>query len=294
MRMRTLLKRAAQLAALSALGLAVYKTPYDPPARSPQEISNLSDIVNEAASVIVPHKTLGKNIRLANLALFKKVEDGTELSEEESAEYRKLYQEIVFSNQRFFWSYDHQVTVMPDVGMHMANNVGGHGIAGMHDHHDASARINLDLLKGNLARIDAASGPMAAPVRIYSAIKAYKNLTDLMLHFGTVPQTVSVGYMPESVPPEDTLGASFETMLREYKAAQFAPVNSPAYVSALHSALAAYDGMIIEVQNHVRARLGPWERTLAGRWLSWQSLTPPMGKYAAHRFPRNGVLTAAQ
>jgi hypothetical protein len=287
MRIKTILKRAAQLAALGAIGLAVYKTPYDPPARTPQEISDLTDILNEASSVIAPHKTLGKKIRFENLALFEKVEDGIELSEAESAEYRRHYQQIVLNNQLFFWSYDHQVTPMPDVGMDIPNNVGGQGIAGNHDHHDASARINLGLLKGNLERIDAASGALASPARIYSAIKAHKNLTDLMLHFGTVPQTVSVGYAPAEFAPDDALAANFETVLREYKTAQFAPVNSPAYVNALHAALAAYDKMIIEVQDRVRSKLGPWERTFAGRWLAWQSLTPPMGSYKAYRFPRN-------
>jgi hypothetical protein len=287
MRIRSVLKRTAQLAALGAIGFAVYKTPYDPPARTPQEISDLTDILNEAASVIAPHKTLGKKIRFENLALFKKVEDGIELTGQESAEYRKLYQQIVLNNQLFFWSYDHQVTPLPDVGMDMPNNVGGMGIAGKHDHHDASARINLDLLKGNLARIDAASGAMGSPMRVLAAVKAYKNLTDLMLHFGTVPETVSVPYVPAEVAPNDSLAINFETTLREYKTAQFAPVNSPEYVNALHAALAAYDKMIIEVQDHVRSKLGPVERTLAGRWLSWQSLTPPMGSYHAYRFPRN-------
>jgi hypothetical protein len=287
MRKRTLLKRAVQLAALGLLGLAVYKTPYDPPARTPQEISDLTDILNEASSVIAPHKSLGKKIRFENLALFEKVEKGVELTEQESAQYRKLYQQIVLNNQLFFWSYDHQVTAMPDVGIDMPNNAGGQGIAGTHDHHDVSARRNLDLLKGNLARIDAASGLMASPARILAAIKAHKNLTDLMLHFGTVPQTVSVPYAPAVVEPGDTLASNFEAALREYKTAQFAPVNSSAYVNALHAALAAYDRMIIETQDHVRAKLGPWERTLAGRWLAWQSLTPPMGSYKAYRFPRN-------
>ena len=283
-----MLKRAAQLTALGLLGLAVYKTPYDPPARTPQEISDLTDILNEASSVIAPHKSLGKKIRFENLALFEKVEKGTELTEAESAEYRRHYQQIVLNNQLFFWSYDHQVTAMPDVGMDMQNNAGGQGIAGNHDHHDTSARINLDLLKGNLAtHRRRLRRVMASPARILAAIKAHKNLTDLMLHFGTVPQTVSVPYVETPVSPGDALGANFESMLREYKTAQFAPVNSPAYVNAIHAGLAAYDKLIIEVQDHVRAKLGPVERTLAGRWLAWQSLTPPMGSYKAYRFPRS-------
>ena len=72
--------------------------------------------------------------------------------------------------------------------------------------------------------------------------------------------------------------------------AQFAPVNSPAYWNAVHAALGGYDRMIIEVQDHVRSKLGPVERTLAGRWLAWQSLTPPMGGYRAWRRPRGAAV----
>jgi hypothetical protein len=286
MRIRTFFKRTAQLALIAALGLAVWNTPWDPPARTPQEISALSDILNEAASVIVPHKTLGKKIRYENLALFEAVERGEELSEADSQTYRRLYQQIILNNQTFFWSYDHQVTPMPDVGMDMDNNAGGTGIAGLHDHHDVSARANLDLLKGNLATLESASGFTGPLVRIFATAKAHKNLTDLMLHFGTMPQTVSVPYIPTEVAAGDMLATNFETMLREYKTAQFAPVNSPAYANALHAGLGAYDKMILEVQDRVRANLGPVERTLAGQWLSWQSLTPPTAKYKAHRFPR--------
>jgi hypothetical protein len=286
MRIRTFFKRTLQLALITGLGLAVWNTPWDPPARTPSEISALADIVNEASSVIVPHKTLGKKIRFENLDLFKRVEDGEELTEAESETYRKLYQQIILNNQTFFKTYDHQVTPLQDVGMDMTNNAGGKGIAGLHDHHDVSARENLDLLKANLANLEGASGITGPFVRIISTAKANKNLTDLMLHFGTVPQTVSVPYVATAVDPADTLGSNFENMLREYKTAQFAPVNSPAFANALHSALGAYDKMIIEVQDRIRAKLGPVERTLAGRWLSWQSLTPSIKGYEARRFPR--------
>ncbi len=286
MRIGTFFKRLVQLALIGGIGLAVWNTPWDPPARTPEEISALADIVNEASSVIVPHKTLGKKNRFENLALFERVEKGKELSEADSQTYRKLYQQIILNNQTFFWAYDHQVTPLPDVGMEMANNTGGKGIVGLHDHHDVSARANLDLLNDNLASLENASGLTGSFVRIVSAAKANKNLTDLMLHFGTVPQTVSVPYVPTAVDPADALGSNFENMLREYKTAQFAPVNSPAYVNALHAALGSYDRMIIEVQDRIRAKLSPLERTLAGRWLSWQALTPSIRKYKAYRFPR--------
>jgi hypothetical protein len=287
MKIRTILKRLLQLGLIAGVGLAVWKTPWNPPARSLAEVSALTDMINEASSVIVPHKTLGKKIRFENLALFEAVERGEELSAADSITYRKLYQQIILNNQTFFWSYDHQVTPMPDVGMEMDNNAGGKGIAGNHDHHDVSARENLDLLNGNLATLETASGFTAPLVRIFATIKAHKNLTDLMLHFGTVPQTVSVPYVPTTITAGDTLAVNFENMLREYKTAQFAPVNSPPYVNAIHAGLAAYDKMILEVQDRVRAKLGPVERTLAGQWLSWQSLTPPTGSYKAYRFPRN-------
>jgi hypothetical protein len=286
MRIRTFFRRTAQLALIAALGLAVWNTPWDPPARTPQEISALSDILNEAASVIVPHKTLGKKIRYENLALFEAVERGEELSEADSQTYRRLYQQIIFNNQRLFKTYDHQVTPLPDVGMTMANNAGGKGIAGLHDHHDVSARENFDLLQANLANLEGASGPTGPFARIISAAKAHKNLTDLMLHFGTVPQTVSVPYISMAFDPADTLDTNFESVLREYKTAQFAPVNSPAFVNAMHAALASYDKMVIETEDRIRAKLGPVERTLAGRWLSWQSLTPSIKSYCAYRFPR--------
>jgi hypothetical protein len=286
MRVGRFLFRASLLVIAGGVAAAVWFTPYDPPAWTRGEVTHLVDVINEASSVIVPHKTLGKKIRFEHQCLFEKVEKGTELSEAETAEYRKLYQQIIFNNQFFFSSYDHQVTILQDVGPDADNNIGGKGIAGSHDHHDASAHANLDLLKSNLARIDAASGSFAPLQRIFAAAKANKNLTDIMLHLGTAPQTVSVSYMPGNPQPGDALGQDYETVLREFKTAQFAPMNSPAYVNALHAALNAYDRMVLNVQDHVRTKLSPWERTLAGRWLSWQSLTPPLGSYKAYRFPR--------
>lgn len=288
MRVGRFLFRLGLVAIAGGLAFAAWRTPYDPPPYSPQEVTHWVDVINEASSVIVPHKTLGKKIRYEHQGLFEKVEKGSELSEAETAEYRKLYQKIIFNNQFFFRSYDHQVTILENVEPSLANNIGGMGIIGSHDHHDVSARANLALLKGNLARLDAATGAFASLKRVLSAAKAHKNLTDIMLHLGTAPQTVSVAYVPPAAPPEDALSKDYETLLREYKTAQFAPMNSPAYVNALHAALNAYDRMVLQVQEHVRSKLGPWERTVAGRWLSWQSLTPPLGKYKAYRFPRQG------
>ncbi len=288
MRVGRFLFRLGLAAIAGGLAFAAWRTPYDPPPYSPQEVTHWVDVINEASSVIVPHKTLGKKIRYEHRGLFEKVEKGLELSETETAEYRKLYQQIIFNNQFFFQSYDHQVTILDNVGPDLANNIGGIGILGSHDHHDVSARANLELLKGNLARIDTVSGTFAPLTRVISAAKAHKNLTDIMLHLGTAPQTVSVAYVPPVAAPEDPLSKEYEILLREFKTAQFAPMNSPAYVNALHAALGAYDRMVLMVQEHVRSKLSPWERTLAGRWLSWQSLTPPLGKYKAYRFPREG------
>jgi hypothetical protein len=294
MRIWRLLKRTILVAMAAGLAAAVYYTPYDPPAWTSGEITHWVDVINEASSVLAPHRSLGDDVRSRNVPLFVKVESGTELTDIETLEYRKLYQEIIFNNQRLFKTYDGQVAVLTDAAPQTANNIGGKGIMGHHDHHDASARANLKLLKENLASIDNASGIAAPWTRVFSAAKAHKNLTDIMLHLGTAPQTVSVQYAPMPVEPGDLLADEFETVLREYKAAQFAPMNSLANVKALHAALDAYDRMVAQVQTRTRAKLGPVERTLAGRWLSWQSLTPPLGSYKAIRFPRKPAVTAAQ
>lgn len=282
--------RIAGIALLAVAGagivIAVLHTPYDPPPFSPEEVSHRVDVLNEAAAVTAPHTQFGDSIRAAHIDLFQRVEGGAELAEQQSVAYRKLYQQILHDNQRFLSLFDRQLTVLKDHGLEHHNNVGSEGIAGAHDHHDASARANFERLEASLARIEQASGVTGGPVRIIRAAQAYKDLTDIMLHMATAPHTVSIPYAAPEAPPRDALAADFETLMRNFKQAQFAPVNSPAYIEGVHRALDAYDSMVLNVQSRIRDSLHPIERTLAGRWLGWQSLTPPLSGYSADRIPR--------
>jgi len=258
--------------------------PYDPPRWTAHEISERVDLLNENAAVTTPHLTLGKKTREANLLLFEKVEGGQELTADESAAYRVLYQSILKDKQSLLALIDHQLTVLTDYRPDEKNNIGTQGIAGSHDHHDASAGANLDELRRDLESLEQASGVAASFTRVRAAISAYKNLTDIIEHMGTAPQTKSVPYEPQ--PPGDELRQQFESMMVHYKLAQFEPVNSPAYVTEVHLALDRYDALVVQVQDRIYGHLGPLERSLSGRWGSWRSLGPSLRGVSSIRFPR--------
>jgi len=257
--------------------------PYDPPKWTASEISEKVDLLNENSAVTTPHLKLGKKTRKSNLALFEKVESGQPLSAEESAAYRVLYQSILKDKQSLLALLDHQLTVLTNFRPGENNNVGTHGIEGSHDHHDSSAGANLSALRGDLLRLEQASGATASVTRVRAAINAYKDLTDIIEHMGTAPQTKSVPNEPE--PPVDELQKNFESMMLHYKRAQFEPVNSPAYVSEVHLALDSFDALVTLVQDRVHAHLGPLERSLSGGWLSWRSLGPSLREVSL-RIPR--------
>jgi len=272
------------VAAGLVLAFALLCLPYDPPQWTALEISERVDLLNENAAVTTPHHTLGKKTREANLALFEKVERGQPLSADESAAYRVLYQSILKDKQSELRLIDHQLTVLTDFMPNEENNVGTLGIAGSHDHHDASAAENLAELRRDLERIEQASGVTASFSRVRAAISAYKNLTDIIEHMGTAPQTKSVPNQPQT--PTDELKQLFESMMVHYKRAQFEPVNSPAYVTEVHLALDSYDAIVAIVQDRIYGHLGPLERSLSGRWGSWRSLGPSLRKVSATRIPR--------
>ena len=120
---------------------------------------------------------------------------------------------------------------------------------------------------------------------MHAAISAYKDLTDIIEHMGTAPQTKSVPYLPQA--PGDELRQQFESMMLHYKRAQFEPVNSPAYVAEVHLALDSYDVLVGHVQDRIYGQLGPLERSLSGRWGSWRSLGPSLSGIKSVRFPRS-------
>jgi hypothetical protein len=276
---------------LIVLGLgiaAVLNTPYDPPAWTSDQVRRRVDALNEAAAVKTPHhKFAGDEVRQRHTALLDKVERGIELTPAESADYRVVYQGILKEEQRSLKLFDWDLTVLTDVGMRQPNNVGGQGIEGAHDHHDVSSRENFAGLKSNIEAIQTASGLFASPSRVVNAAAAYKALSDIVFHLGTVPQTKSVSYVAPEGSSTDPLTELFEAYLDLFKKAQFEPVNSPDYVRNVHAGLERYDRLVLDVQDEIYRRLGPWERTLAGRWGSWQSLSIPV-KVDTIRFLRAG------
>jgi hypothetical protein len=272
------------MVAVLMLALVFLCLPYDPPRWTAREISEKVDLLNENAAVTTPHHTLGKKTREANLALFEKVESGQPLSAEESASYRVLYQSILKDKQSELKWVDRQLTVLTDFRPDEKNNVGTLGIEGAHDHHDASAAANLAELRQDLERIEQANGVTASFTRVRAAISAYKDLTDIIEHMGTAPQTKSVPNEPQA--PTDELKRLFESMMEHYKRAQFEPVNSPAYVTEVHLALDSYDAIAALVQDRIYAQLGPLERSLSGRWGSWRSLGPSLRSVSDSRIPR--------
>jgi hypothetical protein len=270
--------------AFLALVFVLLCLPFNPPKLSAREIGARVDLLNEKAAVATPHFDLGRKTRDANLALFEKVERGQQLTAEESASYRVLYQLILRDKQRELSKLDHQLTVLTDYHIGEKNNVGTYGIEGSHDHHDASAAANLAELRGDLARLESATGVGGSFTRVRAAICAYKDLNDILLHMAIAPHTKSVPRVPEA--PGDELQAQFETMMEHFKRAQFELVNSPAYRAEVRQALDRFDALVVLVQDRVYAHLGPVERSLAGTGGSWRSLPPPPRGITANRIPR--------
>jgi hypothetical protein len=268
---------------------------YNPPALSPQQITERVDRLNEGAAVQVPHLSLddGKT-RAKHLELFQRVERGEVLSDEESARYRVIYQELLREHQRYLRTFDSNLTVLLNVGMSQPNNVHGKGIEGLHDHHDESARSNFRDMRDEISRMSNAHGPAASLVRTKNAIYAYKDLTDILLHLATAPQTKSVPYDPQQSQPASDLEALFENVLREFKLAQFEAVNSGNYKEHIVRALDSYDLLVQAVQKLVYVRLSPLERTFSGAWGGWQSLGPSVAGFEPTRISRRGTSTRDQ
>ena len=266
------------------VALVLLCLPFNPPKWTASEISRRVDLLNEKAAIDTPHHTLGTKTREAHLALFERVERGEALSVEESAQYRVLYQSILNEKQHELSLLDDQLTVLTNYKPDERNNVGSMGIEGTHDHHDDSSGANLAALREDLAKLDQADGALSTYTRVRTALAAYKDLDDIVLHMATAPQTKSVPRVPEE--PADELQAQYESMMLHFKRAQFEPVNSPAYVAEVHQALDRYSALVVLVQDRVYEKLGPVERSLVGRWSTWRSLAPPLGSVTTNRIPR--------
>jgi hypothetical protein len=258
---------------LVIVAAVLWKT--DPVALSRAEVEKFVSGLNEAAAIGVPHGDLMTvKDRKANLSLLLKVENGEELDLSESATYRRLFQKMLQENQAFLSRFDGELTVIDDLAPGIGNNCFGNGVAGRHDHHDVSARSNFAGLLASLANMERAASSIA---RIRHASAAYKDLVDLISHLGVAPHTMSIPYAPPDEPwPDASLGENFEDMLRFYKGAQFLPVNSKDYWQVIGKAEASYVVLILAVQSRIMAVTGPYERRISGRFLSPQTLAPPV------------------
>jgi hypothetical protein len=240
-----------------------------------EDLLKLTAQLNEAAAIGVPHDFLMEDkMRVVHASLFAKVEAGTELTDDESKEYRILFQSILHDSQRFLGAFDRELTVLSDHAMDQPNNIAGRGIAGHHDHHDVSARKNFSKLLQSLTALDRAGNPAS---RIFHANAVQKDLVDLISHLGVAPHTVSVGYTAPDDPWSDAqLGSLFEAMVMHYKQSQLERVNSQSYWKAVDAATASYAELILAVQNRIWAKTSAWERRIAGRFNAVQTFAPPI------------------
>jgi hypothetical protein len=274
--LRTWIKRLLYVAVIALLGAAsliIART--NPEPWTKEEIVFLTQGLNEAAAISVPHGYLmSKGMREANLAVLEKVESGTVLDASESKAYRHIFQQNLQESQNFLARFDAELSVIPDHAMQTENNIAELGIAGHHDHHDLSARKNFAGLLASLAKLETASNSFG---RIRFANAVQKDLVDLISHMGVAPNTISVPYQSPEMPwPDSELGQIFEDMMKAFKQAQFENVNAPAYWAAVDVALAKYAELIWTVQTRVNSHTAVWERRIAGRFLSMQTLAPPV------------------
>lgn len=245
-----------------------------------EQISRMVDEINEKAAVTVPQKFDDRYICRNRPDLCAKVRNGDRLTDEESIAYRLLYQEVIFREQKILKRLDSNLTVIHDFGMSLPNNVHGRGIAGSHDHHDASVHSNLADMEQSIQVIRDHHATTIARVR--AGIFLYKDLSDVLSHLGTVPHTKSTPYQP----PERQLGKleqQGEESLRAFKTAQFANINSDEYWSALKRGLDSFDVLALDVQSTLDGNLTPMERHLVGRWGSFQSLGPWLARGSTPR-----------
>lgn len=220
-------------------------------------------------AVDVPHDMAGAEHPEA--ALLARVAAGGELSAAESVRYRLAIQNVLVDNQTLFGLLDNNIVFASDVGPNDPNNCSGQGIAGRHDLHAASAASNFAEMEASLAAL-AAAAPLG---RIRHANRAYKSLTDLMVHLAPAQASVILMDQPPLPPAADPArAAAFDAFRRAMTDAGFAPIGSPAHKAALDQAKAAFSDLALLVQDRVTAQLSPIEQRLAGRWLALQSVSP--------------------
>lgn len=269
------------------IAATVYVVSRDATPLTATELAGMTDRLNEMSQTSVPHtRLIANDMYAANAALLAKVESGVELSIDESKTYRTLIQSTLFQKQKILSLVDSSLTILPNVGMDRMNNVDVAGIAGSHDHHDTSASNNFSAMLDELSKVESASGPFATFSRIKNANAAYKDLLDILPHLSVAVQSIDLPLAPPASWPDADLGGKFNAVLAAFKLAQFAPINSPAYASALHAGLDAYDALVLAVQARIVAKTNSFERHIAGRFMAVQTLAPSLEMELHIRFPR--------
>ncbi|MDZ7905845.1 MAG: hypothetical protein U5N55_08840 [Cypionkella sp.] len=220
-------------------------------------------------AIDVPHDMAGPNH--AQRDLMRRAAAGHILNVAESARYRIAIQTVLAQHQTMFRLLDNNIIFATDAGPNMPNNCGGLGISGRHDLHSASAASNFAEMEASLAALSQ-SGFWG---RVRHANRAYKSLTDLMVHLA--PAAVSVMQADQPPLPDTanrTRAAAFDRFRSAMTRAGFSLINSPDYKAAIGQAMAAFEVMALEVQDAVTLQLTPTEQRLAGRWLAPQSISP--------------------
>ncbi len=260
-------------AGLMALGAVVFPlamiaaAPWQPMTRP--EISAHVRALHHYGAVRVPHDLAGADHPAAHL--MAPVAGGAVLDGGQSARYRMALQSVLAQHQTMFRLLDNNLTFATDLGPASPNNCGGFGIAGRHDWHAQSAASNFAEIEQSLAMLRTAG----ALGRIRHANRAYKNLTDLMVHLAPAVSSVMLTQNPDlMIGADPARAANFETFRRAMTKAGFADIGSVDHTAALARALTAFDALVWDVQSVITAHLTPLEQRLAGRWLAPQSVSP--------------------
>lgn len=251
----------------------VYGVPSPPQKLTRADLIERIRALNESTAWHVPHFGLDDGvIRTQYEALFAPMEQGQVLSTSDSRRYREIYQQLLRENRSGLAFFDRNLTVLVDHAMDIDNNVGSTGIAGDHDHHDASIRSNLNDIQANLEILSGSSFFGFSPAKILAGLLVHKDTMDILLHVGTVPQTKSTRYEP--LQTDDPVADATEKVLQHFKNAQFEGVNSFAYWQDVDRGIVAYAELVIIVQDLVFARLTPAELVVVGAWGNWRTFAP--------------------
>jgi len=248
--------------------LAIMIASTNPNAHARADIDAYAEQLFAFGAVRYVHGLDSDHIR-ENQRLFDQVESGAVLDPEQSCAYRGAYEQVLYDYARHFQAADDDLQMKSFYGTTFANNCGGYGVAGHHDLHDISAKANFEELTSHLAGLQNGLGWTDAVLAIN---EINKNLIDLSVHMA--PATHTIGVRDPAFMANGMLSADFNTMQTAFKTAQFEPVNSPEYWTAIDAALKSHADIIFAAQDIINRNSTPLQRRIAGRFLSLQTVAP--------------------